>query len=84
MLSVIQMALNDGLAGFFQFSRRNKMNNKYGTTKIAWALIRKWADFYGTSVRSMKKLHFGRAMKKAQEYKDADPKMLKKFLGKWL
>ena len=60
------------------------MNNKYGTTKIAWALIRKWADFYGTSVRSMKKLHFGRAMKKAQKYKDADPKMLKKFLGKWL
>lgn len=60
------------------------MNSEPSITKIAWALIRKWADFYGTSVRSMKKLHFGRAMKKAQEYKDADPKILKKFLGKWL
>lgn len=60
------------------------MNNGYETTRIAWALIRKWADFYGVSVRSMKKLHFSRAMKKAQEYKDAEPEILKKFLGKWL
>ena len=72
------------MAGFSLCFRRNKMKNEYGTTRIAWALIRKWADFYGTSVKRMKKLHFKKAMKKAQEYKDADPKILKKFLGKWL
>ena len=77
-----QHLLEDGLKGSSLFFWRSKMN--YGTTKIAWALIRKWADFYGVSVRSMKKLHFGRAMKKAQEYKDAEPEILKKFLGRWL
>ena len=60
------------------------MKNEYGTTRIAWALIRKWADFYGTSVRSMKKLQFGRAMKTAQLYKDCESEILEKFLGKWL
>jgi len=54
------------------------------TTEIAWALIRKWADFYGVSVRIMKKAHFGRAMKKAQEYKDAPKERLERYLGKWL
>jgi hypothetical protein len=63
------------------FSDHNE--NKMNTTQIAWALIRKWADFYGTSENSMKKLHFKRAMKKAQDYKDAEPEILKRYLGKW-
>lgn len=54
------------------------------TTQIAWALIRKWADFYGTSETSMKKLHFSRAMKKAQEYKNAPEERLVRYLGPWL
>jgi hypothetical protein len=52
-------------------------------TRIAWALIRKWADYYEAPVPEMKRKSFKWAMKLACKYIHK-PVVTKRQVGRWL
>lgn len=54
------------------------------TTKIAWALLRKWAAHYGVPVKAIKSKHFGWAMTLANTYRKASGSAVLGRLERWM